>query len=257
VKLIRKIVVAAFVSGVIVVAPSLSVAQESKPSAHEWSYEGEEGPTHWGDLEPDFAACRLGKHQSPIDIRDAKPASLPPIKFDYKSSPLKIVNNGHSIQINYAPGSYMVVGEKRYELQQFHFHHPSEEYINGKPYDMAIHLVHADNQGHSAVVTVLLKKGNTNSMIQKLWDNLPRAEGKEEAVPSVEVSAAALLPETLSYYTFEGSLTTPPCSEPVTWYVLKTPLEVSAAEAAAFARLYPHNARPLQSLNGRAILEGK
>jgi carbonic anhydrase len=192
-----------------------------------------------------------------VDIRDAKKSGLPPIQFDYKPSPLKIINNGHSIQINYAPGSFITVGDKRYELRQFHFHHPSEEYINGKSYDMVVHLVHSDSQGHLAVVAVLVKKGSANPMIQKLWDDLPRAEGKEQEPPNAEVNAAGLLPEPLGYYTFDGSLTTPPCTEGVTWYVLKTPLEVSAGQIETFAKLYPHNARPIQPSNGRAIAESE
>ena len=227
------------------------------PAEAKWSYEGAAGPEHWGDLKAGFAACKTGQRQSPIDIRDANQESLPPLQFHYKTSPLKIINNGHSIQIDYAPGSSMSVGGKRYELRQFHFHHPSEEEINGQPYDMVIHLVHGDSGGRLAVVAVLLKQGNANAAIQRLWEHLPAAEGKEQSVRGVEADAAAMLPKTLAYYTFEGSLTTPPCSESVTWYVLKTPVEVSAAEVAAFAKLYPHNARPIQPRNGRAILESK
>jgi len=238
-------------------AACFSIAQEAKPPAHEWSYEGAEGPKHWGDLKPDYQTCKVGQRQSPIDIRDAKKTGLPPIQFDYKPSPLKIINNGHTIQINYAPGSFITVSDKRYELRQFHFHHPSEEHINSKPYDMVVHLVHADSDGHLAVVAVLLKKGSANPVIQKLWDNLPQAEGKEQELPNVEVNAAALLPEPLGYYTFDGSLTTPPCTEGVTWYVLKTPLEVSAGQIETFAKLYPHNARPIQPLDGRAIAESE
>lgn len=238
-------------------AAYLCVAQAAKPSAGEWSYEGAEGPQHWGDLEPDYALCKVGHRQSPIDVRDAKKSELPPLQFDYRPSPLKIINNGHTIQINYAAGSTITVSDKRYELRQFHFHHPSEEHINGKPYDMVIHLVHADREGHLAVVAVLLKQGSPNPVMQKLWENLPQAAGKEQAPPGVEVNAAALLPEPLGYYTFEGSLTTPPCSEGVTWYVLKTPSQASSEQIEVFAKLYPHNARPIQPLFGRVIAESE
>ena len=234
-----------------------SATAQAKASAHEWSYVGAEGPAHWGDLTADYATCKLGRRQSPIDIRDARQESLPPIKFDYRPSPLKIINNGHTIQVDYARGSMMSAGGKRYELRQFHFHHPSEEEINGKPYDMVIHLVHDDGEGHLAVVAVLLKQGKANAAIRKLWDHLPGVEGKGESPAGIEVNAADLLPETLGYYAFEGSLTTPPCSESVAWYVLKTPVDVSSAEVAVFAKLYPHNARPVQPRNGRAILESK
>jgi carbonic anhydrase len=236
---------------------AFAVGQEPKPQAEGWSYAGPKGPEHWGELEPAYAECKLGQHQSPIDIRHAQQQALPPIQFAYRTSPLKIINNGHTIQVNYAPGSFIVVGDKQYELRQFHFHHPSEEEINGTPYDMVIHLVHADKEDHLAVIAVLLKQGNANSVLQKLWDHLPGAEGKEESPAGVKVNAADLLPETLGYYTFTGSLTTPPCSESVTWFVLKTPVEASPAEVATFAKLYPHNARPVQPLNGRQVLESK
>jgi carbonic anhydrase len=243
----------AFLTLSLVVVASLASAQETQPHGHAWSYEGEEGPTHWGNLKPDYVTCKLGKLQSPIDIRDAKKATLPSIQFNYKPSPLKIINNGHTVQINYAPGSFMTVGDKRYELRQFHFHHPSEEQVNGKAYDMVIHLVHADTEGHLAVVAVLVKSGSANPLIRRLWENLPKLEGKEESASGVEVNAAELLPKSLGYYTFAGSLTTPPCSEGVTWFVLQTPIEVSADQVAAFAKLYPHNARPTQPSNGRSI----
>lgn len=233
-----------------------AVGQEAKP-AHEWSYAGAEGPENWSSINPDYANCGLGHQQSPIDIRDAKREALPLIQFDYKSAPLKVINNGHTIQVNASPGSSITVGDKKYELKQFHFHHPSEEYVDGKPYDMVAHLVHADSDGKLAVVAVLLKSGRANSLVQKVWENLPRTEGHEEVVSSVEINASALLPASTGYYTFAGSLTTPPCSEGVTWFVLKMPSELSAEEIAAFAKIYPHNARPIQPPNGRTILESR
>ncbi len=240
---------------VIAVVPGVQ-AQEAKP-AHEWSYSGAEGPRHWGSIKPDYAICELGHQQSPIDIRDAKREALPPIQFDYKSTPLKVINNGHTIQVNTSPGSFITVGDKKYELKQFHFHHPSEEHVNGKPYDMVAHLVHADSDGKLAVVAVLLKKGSANGLVQKIWEGLPKTESQEEVVPGVEINPSALLPANTSYYTFAGSLTTPPCSEEVTWFVLKTPSELSTEEIAALAKIYPHNARPIQATNGRTIKESQ
>lgn len=241
----------------VALAACSDLAQEPKSPAHEWSYEGKESPKHWGDLNPDFATCKLGQQQSPIDIRDAKKGSLPSLQLNYKPSALRIINNGHTVQFNYDHGSFITVGDRRYELRQFHVHHPSEDLVDGKRYAMEIHLVHADSDGHLAVVAVLLKKGSANPVIQRLWDNLPKTGGKEESVSGVEVNAAALLPRPLGYYSFEGSLTTPPCSEGVTWIVLKTPLEVSGDQVGAFAKLYPHNARPIQPSNGRSITESE
>ena len=234
----------------------LAAAQEPE-SGTEWGYKGAINSKAWGTLSPTFAMCKLGHQQSPIDIRDAKKEALPPLQFDYKSVPLKIFNEGHSIQVVYPPGSFLTAGDKKYELRQFHFHHPSEEHINGKASDMAIHLVHADSEGHLSVLVVLLKRGSANGILQKVWDNIPTTVGKTQDVPGAEINATSLLPQTTGYYTFQGSLTTPPCSEGVTWFVLKTPVEISKEEVAAFGKFYPHNARPIQPTGGRTILESQ
>jgi len=231
-------------------------AQEHHPE-HTWSYSGAQGPEHWGDLKPEFAACKTGHRQSPIDIRDTRKGDLPPIQFDYKPSPLHIIDDGHSIMINYGSGSHISVGGKTYQLKQFHFHRPSEEKLNGEGYDMAIHLVHADEQGNLAVVAVLLQNGAENVVIHKLWDHLPTKKEKEELLDGVEIDASRLLPVDRGYYTFPGSLTTPPCSESVTWFVLKHPVTISAAEIEQFGRLYPNNARPTQAQYDRTVLETK
>ena len=222
-----------------------------------WTYEGSEGPEHWGDLEKGFAACHVGHLQSPIDIHGSKGADVPPIQFAYQAVPLHIVNNGHTIQVNYAPGSAITVGGTRYELKQFHFHHPSEEKIDGKGSAMVAHLVHASAAGKLAVVAVLLDPGTANPFITRLWEHLPPHAGKEETFADVTIDVADLLPADRGYYTFSGSLTTPPCSEGVTWFVLKTPASISEAQADAFGRIYPLNARPVQPLNGREILASK
>jgi len=240
----------------IATAMTLAAAPLRAEGGHHWTYQGSTGPEKWGALEGEFSACGLGKTQSPIDIRDsdAVRSDLPPIVFDYKPSPLKIIDNGHTVQINYAPGSTMSVLGKQYELQQFHFHKPSEEKLNGKRADMVAHLVHKDRDGNLAVIAVLLRDGQPNRLIDTLWKNVPRAKEKEVSVPGVEINAADLLPPNASaYYTFTGSLTTPPCSEGVTWFVLKAPGSVSKDEVARFARLYPMNARPTQPLNGREV----
>jgi carbonic anhydrase len=232
------------------------VAQEGERHVH-WAYNGKDGPKKWGTLDPAYAECKLGHHQSPIDIHHTEKAALPPIQFDYKSSPLSIVDNGHTVMVNYAPGSFITVGDHRYQLTQFHFHHPSEEHINGKGFDMVIHLVHSDGKGNLAVVAVLLKPGKANTALEAVWDHLPKVKNKVTAVESVSVNAADLLPADRGYYTFEGSLTTPPCTEPVTWFVLKAPEEISNGEVEVFARLYPHDSRPVQKLDGRVVRESK
>jgi len=227
-------------------------AQESHPH---WTYVGATGPAQWGSLEKEYSACAVGRAQSPIDIRDttAKPADLPPIDFHYKPSPLKIIDNNHTVQIDYEPGSFITANGKQYRLVQFHFHRPSEERLNGKRYPMVAHLVHKDAAGKLAVVAVLLATGPQNPLIKTLWNNLPREKEIEVSLEQVEINVADLLPKDKAYYTFIGSLTTPPCSEGVTWFVLKHPESISGDEVARFSKLYPMNARPVQPLNGREV----
>jgi carbonic anhydrase len=224
---------------------------------HTWDYGTLHGPSHWGELAPEFAPCKEGHHQSPIDIRHPHMSDLPPIEFHYQPSALDIIDNGHTIMINYAPGSFMLVGGKKYVLKQFHFHRPSEEKINGKSYAMSVHLVHADEAGKLVVVAVLFQKGEDNPLVHELWKDLPHQREKEEFLNNVRIDADGLLPADHSYYTFSGSLTTPPCSEDVTWFVLKHPLSVSTAEIRQFAKLYRNDARPTQPLYGRVVLASR
>jgi carbonic anhydrase len=229
-------------------------ADEARPRAtHEWDYGTEHGPRHWGDLKQDFASCNTGHRQSPIDIEKAEKADLPPITFDYKPSSLRIVDNGHTILVSYDPGSSIRVGDVTYQLKQFHFHRPSEEAIHGKTSDMVAHLVHADAEGHLAVVAVLLEHGNENALVRELWKHIPMEKERETLLEAVKINVADLLPKGRGYYTFEGSLTTPPCSEGVTWFVLKQPVPISAGEVAQFSKIYPHNARPVQPLHERVV----
>jgi len=230
-------------------------AQQAHGAEHEWDYGAARGPAHWGELKPEFATCKAGHRQSPIDIQKTEAADLPPIQFDYHPSPLRIVDNGHTIQVTYEPRSSIRVGGHEYVLKQFHFHRPSEERVHGKRYDMSLHLVHADAQGALAVVGVLLEQGKENALVRELWNDLPKAKEKEERRDDVQVNAADLLPQDRGYFTFEGSLTTPPCSENVTWLVLKQPVAVSADEVARFSALYRDDARPTQPTYDRVVKE--
>jgi carbonic anhydrase len=233
-----------------------SVMAQEHANGH-WSYDGNTGPSHWGDLDPEFALCKSGHRQSPIDIRATQKVDLPAIEFDYKFIPLDIIDNGHTIMVNYPPGSFIHVGNKQYELKQFHFHRPSEEEINGKKYDMGVHLVHTAQDGSVAVVAVLLQEGADNPLIHELWNDLPKEKNKEQRLDDHQINIASLLPPDRGYYTFSGSLTTPPCTENVTWYVLKQPVTVTAGEIEAFSNLYRHDARATQPLYGRVVQESK
>ena len=226
-------------------------AQASEQSPH-WEYKGKAGATHWGDLEQDYASCKLGKEQSPIDIRGAKKAKLDPIGFHYTAGDAEIVNNGHTVQVNLAAGGTIDLSDGEYKLLQFHFHTPSEEKIKGKNYPLVAHLVHKNAAGNLAVVAVLFKVGKENAALKQVFASLPGKAGDKQALEG-GIDLTSLLPAEQGYYAFKGSLTTPPCSEGVRWQVLKTTSEISAKQLAAFRKLYPMNARPVQPLNGREV----
>jgi carbonic anhydrase len=221
-----------------------------------WSYEGEGAPGNWAKLKSEYGVCATGQRQSPIDIREGIRVDLEPIKFDYKRTYFRIVDNGHTIQVNVGEGSSMSITGRTYQLLQFHFHRPSEERINGKAFDMVVHLVHRDDEGKLAVVSVLLEKGAENPLIQTLWNNMP-LEVNQDVAPSVAIDLNALLPENRAYFTYMGSLTTPPCTEDVLWMVFKQPMPVSADQIGIFARMYRNNARPIQSSNNRLVKENR
>jgi carbonic anhydrase len=231
----------------------------SAEQRHHWSYSGEGGPSHWAELDAKNAACGEGKSQSPVNIRtqDVRRTSLPKLMFNYRSAPLHIIDNGHSVQINVERGSHLKFGDKRYELVQFHFHHPSEELINGKRSEMVVHLVHRDTVGKLAVVAVLLRAGQPNATVETLWSHLPKQKERQADFKHVVINPAGLLPTDRSYFTYMGSLTTPPCSEGVRWLILRSPSTLSKHELAVFAKLYPNDARPVQKLNGRQVLGTK
>jgi carbonic anhydrase len=231
--------------------------QPPAPGGHvAWGYEGSAGPAAWGRLHPEFAQCANGKRQSPIDIRDGIKVHLDPVQFSYKPSSFRVLDTGHTVQVNVSAGNVIEVMGRRYELHQFHFHRPSEERIDGKPFDMVIHFVHKDPEGRLAVVAVLLESGSAQPLIQTVWNNLPLEKG-DEVVAKSQIDLASLLPAERGYHIYMGSLTTPPCTEGVLWMVMKTPVTLSPAQIDIFARLYPMNARPVQPLAGRLIKESQ
>lgn len=217
-----------------------------------WSYDGEGGPDAWGRLKPEYAKCATGTRQSPIDIRDGIRVELDPVQFDYRSSAFRVIDNGHTVQVNVAAGNSIEVMGRRYELLQFHFHRPSEERIEGRQFDMVAHLVHKDPEGRLAVVAVLLDRGSAHPLVQQVWNNLPLEKG-EEVPARAALDLNHLLPGDRRYYTYMGSLTTPPCSEGVLWMVLQQPATISPEQIDVFTRLYPMNARPVQQAAGRLI----
>jgi len=220
----------------------------------QWAYEGELGPANWSKINVDWAKCGAGNRQSPIDIRDGIKVNLEQIGFDYHPSSFNEINNGHTINVTVGGGNFITVGNETYELQGFHFHRPSEERINGKGTEMVMHLVHKSYDGKIAIIAVLLERGQPHKLMQTIWDNLP-LEKQELVAPSIVIDPLDALPEKREYFTYMGSLTEPPCTEGVLWLVFKQPRQASPAQMALFSRLYPLNARPVQSSAGRMIKE--
>jgi len=236
-------------------AAALAIAAANAPKrGTAWSYEGELGPANWSKINDGWAKCGTGNRQSPIDLRDGIKVNLEQIGFDYHPSSFNEVNNGHTIQVEVGSGNFITVGNQTYELQQFHFHRPSEEKINGKGTEMVMHLVHKSAEGKIAIVAVLLERGQPHSLMQTIWDNLP-LEKNEVVAPAIVIDPSDALPEKREYFTYMGSLSEPPCTEGVLWMVFKQPRQASPAQMALFSRLYPLNARPVQSTAGRMIKE--
>jgi len=217
-----------------------------------WASEIPAGPDQWGQLRPEFSQCSNGTRQSPIDIRDGISVQLDPVQFDYKSSAFGVVDTGRTVQVNVSPGNSIEVMGRKYELVRFDFQRPSEERIDGRQFDMGVHLVHKDAQGRTAIVAVLLDRGADQPVIQTVWNNLPLEKGEELTAKS-GIDLTHLLPSDRRYFTYMGSMTTPPCKEGVLWMVMKNPVAISSEQLAVFSRLYRMNARPVQSASGRLI----
>jgi carbonic anhydrase len=231
-------------------AAASCAAQADDKHAH-WAYAGHGGPSHWSELDEGFSGCKLGKEQSPIDIRGATKASLQPIAFHYSAGAATVVNTGHTVQVNLAAGGSITLADGEYKLLQFHFHTPSEEKVNGIGFPLVAHFVHKSAEGKLAVVAVLFEKGAANPALKGVFAGQPAKDKDSRELAAFD--PAAVLPEQRGYYAYVGSLTTPPCSEGVRWQVLKQPVSLSVAQLKAFQKLYPMNARPVQALNGRTL----
>lgn len=219
-----------------------------------WTYAGEEGPDQWATLCPEFSGC-AGHNQSPINLTAFVESELPPIAFSYQAGGTEILNNGHTVQVNYAPGSAIVVDGITFALKQFHFHAPSENLIDGQSFAMEGHLVHGDADGNLAVVSVMFAAGAENAGLAKLWSSLPAKAGDKSPLAK-PFAVDDLLPADRDYYRFSGSLTTPPCTEGVRWLVLKKAVPISPAQVAAFSAVMHHpNNRPVQPVNARLVLK--
>jgi carbonic anhydrase len=220
-----------------------------------WGYDEDHGPEHWVELSPEFSVCAGGKSQSPIDIAVAATVAedLHDLVFDYAGTATDIVHNGHTIQVNVGAGHTLEVGPESFQLAQFHFHGPSEHTIDGEHARMEMHLVHESAAGKLAVVGVMMRPGAEHAALAAAWEHMPKVSGGAASLESIEIQVAGLLPEIRHSYQYDGSLTTPPCTEGVRWFVLAEGIEASEAQLAAFEAVTQPNNRPVQPVNGRMV----
>ncbi len=228
--------------------------QEVQHKKH-WSYHGDSGPGNWAELNPKFIFAKIGKNQSPINIitSDALKVDLPKINFHYKNSEIEIINNGHTIEVEPEKGNYIKFDGHKYNLLQFHFHSLSEHTINGKHFPLEVHFVHKDSRGNLSVIGLMIKQGAENKNFAEIWNNLPFRKANKQKLEAT-INPIFLLPKSKDYYKYNGSLTTPPCSEGVVWLVLATPIEMSGKQINQFRKIYDDNYRPVQQQNARNVL---
>lgn len=238
----------------------ITIGHAAEIDDHHWGYEGGAGPSHWGEIEQEHEKhlmCREGVRQSPIDFNHVPGLRLDGLRSHYSKTPINLINNTHTILLKYQKGSYVEWEGEKLELLQIHFHHPSEHTVEGKSFPMEIHFVHRSGDHEYVVIGVFAKFGKTNETIQKLWKDIPTQIDKEHLEKGHLIDASALMPNKKGYYLYNGSLTTPPCSENVTWFVLEEPIEVSQKQVAYFQTFIDHNARPVQKLHHRIVVKLK
>ena len=240
------------------------IAKEEEKKSNEvhtahWTYEGETGPEHWGDLNPDFAACTNGKAQSPINIETSRvieDEKIPDLVINYKPTEFSLSNNGHTIQGNpFTNDNTIIVDNKEYKLAQFHLHTPSEHQFNGKNFDLEFHFVNENANNQLAVLGLMVKEGASNPILEKAWNVIPTDETTEAVKLTEPIDLMSLLPKDTDSFQYNGSLTTPPCSEAVKWIVLEEPIEMSKEQIDKFRNIFSDNNRPVQSLNEREVKE--
>lgn len=241
------------------IVPAISLANDKGP-ALQWGYEGGTNPEHWGEIEKDHEKhlmCREGVRQSPIDIDHVPGLKLAKLNYHYSKTPITLINNTHTILLKYQPGSFVEWGNEKFELIQIHFHHPSEHHINGEAYPIEVHFVHKTPDHEYIVIAAFAQVGRPNPAIEKLWGRIPTEIDKESKYENELITASDLLPSSREYFYYNGSLTTPPCSENVTWFLLEQPIEISQDQIEYFQKFIDHKARPIQKINHRIIVKIK
>jgi carbonic anhydrase len=251
-----------FTTASLVISCASWASDQQQSHDKHWDYSGDQGPAHWHSLNPDYQSCSQGQSQSPIDLNSQLPVTSAFIEKQYQAATMRIahhehvvdiLDNGHTIQVTYDEGSELITNGQNYNLAQFHFHAPSEHTVDGKFYPMEMHLVHSNKNGALAVVSVLIKEGEHNESFTPIFEHMPKTAGKSVHLEHMMIDIDELLPSVDRYYHYNGSLTTPPCSEGVSWFVLAEPVSLSAAQIKAFTAIINHNNRPIQALNGREV----
>jgi len=231
---------------------ALATPSETDMQPH-WDYMGIDGPEHWGMLTKEYMACETGNRQSPINISMSKPGQQHnTLVLRYHPSQVYELNNGHTIQVSHTSGCEADLNNRTYKLRQFHFHAPREHHIEGKAFPMEMHFVHQDDKGHILVIAVMMKTDSPVPVLDKLWQWLPKQQGRAVSLP-LEFSIADILPTTTHHYSYSGSLTTPPCAEGVQWIIFKEPIHIANEDVQNFIQIIGHNARPVQPLRNRQI----
>jgi len=237
---------------------STTLASASTSTQDNWSYSGNNGPANWHQLSPANSQCRSGKSQSPINIEGTDPAIMHRLITDYGVAPLSLKNKRIRVEMDYVPGNLLKVGAKVFVLKTLDFHTPAEHQIAGKTYPMSIQFKHRAADGSWAIIETLVKEGRENLAAQEMWDHLPLEPNQNVKRAKVLINARDLMPTDKSYYRYMGSLTTPPCSEGVSWYILKRPIELSKSQIELIRGIVGGDtARPLQARNNRMILDAR
>ncbi len=239
-----------------------ATAEENQHHAPHWGYSGDEGPEHWGELHADFVLCGNGTEQSPIDLTDSvaiEEASLERrlgetvLAPNQRATVMDIVDNGHTIQVtNNVPMSLAINGEL-YELVQYHFHAPSEHTIDGKHAPLEAHFVHKSAAGELAVLGVLVEEGAYDALWEPVLSQLPDGPGDARHIEGLDLDMNELRPLPRHYYRYQGSLTTPPCSEGVQWIVMAEKRQISPKQMAMIISHLHGNNRPVQPLGNRTL----
>lgn len=235
-------------------ASEAALQKVAPPILTGWGYEGINGPETWGDLKPEYLLCRSGKKQSPVDLKWAKPKGGGDISFQYRPEPLKVMDTGYTVEIGLSGSSAATLHGKNYSLHHVQFRTSSEHALSGNLLPMEAQFFHKSSDGDLAAVSVILIQGKENAALKDVFEAVPKMKGVVTEKPEIMFDPGKLLPDRLTHYHYVGSLTTPPCTEGVSWFVLNTPVEISKEQILQFRKLYTKNNRPLQPLNGRKVV---